>query len=99
MDLGVPREVRELEKRVGLTPAGTVALVQAGHNVYIESDAGLAAGFSNEDYRRAGAEIVYAAAEAYGRADIVAKVTRPTAEEHELFRPGQTVFSFLHFSF
>lgn len=96
MDFGVPREVRDLESRVGLTPAGVLTLAQAGHAVYVETGAGLGAGFSDENYRDAGGRIVYTAQEAYGRADVVAKVTRPTADEHALFRPGQTIFSFLH---
>lgn len=98
MDFGVPKEIRDLEMRVGLTPAGVLALVQAGHAVYIEQGAGVGAGFSDEHYQRAGAQIVYGPAEAYGRADVVAKVTRPTAKEHQLFRHGQTIFSFLHLS-
>jgi len=96
MDFGVPREVRDLEGRVGLTPAGVTALTEAGHTIYVERDAGAVAGFSDEDYRRVGAQIVYSAAEAYGRADVVVKVARPTAQEHPLFRPEQTIFSFLH---
>ncbi|RME44847.1 MAG: alanine dehydrogenase [Caldilineae bacterium] len=96
MDFGVPREVRDLEGRVGLTPAGVTALAEAGHTIYVERDAGAVAGFSDEDYRRVGAQIVYSAAEAYGRAEVVVKVARPTAQEHALFRPEQTIFSFLH---
>jgi alanine dehydrogenase len=98
MNIGVPKEIRDLEMRVGLTPAGVLALVQAGHTIYIEQGAGVGAGFSDEHYRRAGAHIVFTPAEAYGRADIVAKVARPTAAEHHLFRQGQTIFSFLHLS-
>jgi alanine dehydrogenase len=96
MEFGVPREIRDLEKRVGLTPAGVLSLIQAGHTVYVEQNAGIGAGFSDEDYRQAGARVVYSTAEAYGRADVVAKVTRPTAQEHALFRNGQVIFSFLH---
>ncbi|HMR62630.1 MAG TPA: alanine dehydrogenase [Anaerolineae bacterium] len=96
MEFGVPKEIRQGETRVGLTPAGVVSLVRAGHSVYIERDAGAGAGFSNEEYRRAGANIVYSAAEAFGRADVVVKVARPTATEHDLFRNGQVIFSFLH---
>ncbi|MGD2049051.1 MAG: alanine dehydrogenase, partial [Chloroflexota bacterium] len=96
MEIGVPKEIRDLEMRVGITPAGVLALVQAGHTVYVERSAGAGAGFSDEHYRRAGAHIVYTAAEAYGRADLVAKVTRPTAQEHRFFRHGQTICSFLH---
>lgn len=96
MEIGIPKETRDLEMRVGITPAGVLALVQAGHTVYVERSAGAGAGFSDEHYRRAGAHIVYSAAEAYGRADLVAKVTRPTAQEHRFFRHGQTICSFLH---
>ena len=96
MEFGVPKEVRDLEMRVGLAPSGVLSLAKAGHTVYVESQAGLGAGFSDEDYRHAGAQIVYAAAEVYGRADVVAKLSRPTREEHRLFRPGQVIFSFLH---
>ena len=98
MDFGVPRETRDLEMRVGLTPAGVLALAQAGHAVFVEQGAGVRAGFSDEHYRRSGAQIVYDAAEAYGRVDVVAKVARPTAAEHRQFRHGQTIFSFLHLS-
>lgn len=93
---GIPREVRDLEMRVGLTPAGVLSLTRAGHTVYIEQGAGQGAGFSDEDYRRAGGSIVYTAREAYGRSDIVVKMARPTEDEYELFRPQQTIFSFLH---
>lgn len=95
MIFGVPKEVRELENRVGLTPVGARALVQAGHTVYVQHDAGTGSGYTDEEYRESGATIVYSAAEAYGRADIVAKVARPTAAEHALFRPGQMIFAFL----
>lgn len=98
MEFGVPKEVRDLEMRVGLTPAGASALVRTGHTVYMERDAGAGAGFSDEDYRQAGPQIVYSAAEAYGRADVVVKVTRPTAQEHSRFRSGQAISSFLHLS-
>ena len=94
MEFGVPKEVRDLEMRVGLTPAGVLALAQAGHTVYVERDAGAGAGFSDEVYRRVGAQIVYSAAEAYGRADVVVKVTRPAAQEHVFFRPAQAIFAF-----
>lgn len=96
MEFGIPREVRDLEMRVGLTPAGVLALSQAGHTVYVERDAGKGAGFSDEDYRGAGGHIVYSAAEVYGRSEVIAKLTRPVAQEHDLFRPGQMIFSFLH---
>jgi alanine dehydrogenase len=91
---GVPNEVRETETRVGLTPSGVETLVHAGHIVYVERGAGESAGYKDEDYRTAGAQIVYSAAEAYGRADVVCKVARPTAGEHKLFREEQIICGF-----
>ncbi len=96
MEFGVPKEIREREQRVALTPSGVLSLVRAGHTVYVERNAGTGAGWDDEEYRRAGAQIVYSAAEAYGRADVVVKVARPTEAEYRLFRMGQTIFSFLY---
>jgi alanine dehydrogenase len=98
MEFGIPKEVRTVqsEQRVGLTPAGVQGLVRQGHTVYVEKGAGLGAGFSDETYREYGAKIVYTAAEVFGRSDTVVKVARPMEQEHKLFRPGQTIFSFLH---
>ena len=96
MEFGIPKEVRDLESRVGLTPAGVSSLARQGHTVYVEKDAGVAAGFSDDTYRHSGARVVYSAAEVYGRSDVVVKVTRPTAAEHALFRPGQAIIAFLH---
>lgn len=96
MNFGVPKEVRDMENRVGLTPAGVHALVEVGHKVYVERNMGAGAGFSDENYRAMGAEIVYSAEEVYGRADVVVKVTRLAAREYALLREGQTVLCFLH---
>ncbi len=98
MEFGVPREIRDLEMRVGLTPGGVHSLVSAGHTVYVEKGAGVGSGFSDERYRRYGAQLVYSADEAYGRADVVVKVGRPTAKEHARFREGQSILSLLHLS-
>src|SRR5512139_1624542 len=96
MDIGIPRERRESEYRVGLTPIGVQLLTAEGHAVYVERDAGLGAGFSNRDYEQAGARIVYQSQEAFGRADLVLKVARPTAEECDWLREGQTLMGLLH---
>lgn len=96
MDIGVPCEHRQDEHRVGLTPAGVELLTAAGHACSVEKDAGRGAGFSDVDYQHAGARIVYSPQEVYGRADLVFKVTRPTADEVEWLRDGSTVMGFLH---
>ncbi|MGB2958817.1 MAG: alanine dehydrogenase, partial [Bacteroidota bacterium] len=83
MDIGVPRECRIEEHRVGLTPAGVELLTAAGHSCSVEKDAGLGAGFSDVDYERAGGRIVYSPEEVYGRADLLLKVERPTRAEVE----------------
>jgi len=96
MNIGVPRERRPNEYRVGLTPAGVELLTAGGHTCYVEKEAGKGAGFSDVDYERAGARIVYSPEEAYGRADLVLKVVRPTAEEVDWLRDGCTLLGFLH---
>jgi alanine dehydrogenase len=96
MDIGIPRERRESEYRVGLTPIGVQLLTAEGHAVYVERGAGLGAGFADRDYEEAGARIVYQPQEAYGRADLVLKVARPTDEECGWLREGQTVIGLLH---
>lgn len=96
MNFGIPKEIRPYEFRVGLTPAAVYSLVRAGHQVFVESNAGKHAGFSNENYEKMGAKIVYSSKEAYGRADVVIKVGRPTEEEYNYFVPQQTILSFLH---
>lgn len=96
MNLGLPRERRPDEHRVGLTPAGVQLLNAGGHRCYVEHGAGLGAGFADVDYEQAGARIVYSGEEAYGRADLVVKVARPTADELVWMSPGQTVMAFWH---
>lgn len=95
MDIGVPREVRPGEQRVGLTPPGADALVRAGHRVFVEQGAGRGAGFHDREYAQVGATIVYSTEEAWRRPEVVVKVSRPTAGEYDHFH-GQTVLAFLH---
>ena len=96
IDISIPRETRPYEYRVALTPAGVEPLVQAGHRVYIEHDAGVGAGFIDDAYRAVGAQIVYSHEEAYARGHIVVKVARPTVEDLELTHEGQILVGFLH---
>jgi alanine dehydrogenase len=96
MDIGVPRERRPDENRCGLTPAGVELLAASGKNCWIESGAGLGAGFSDQDFRSAGGEIVYSGEEVYGRAQLVLKVARPIPEELGWLRSDQAVLAFWH---
>jgi alanine dehydrogenase len=96
MNIGIPKERRELELRVGLTPYGVELLTRAGHVCYIEKEAGLGAGFTDYYYERAGGRIVYSGEEVYGRSDLVLKAVRPTEEELEWLREGQIIAGFLH---
>lgn len=96
MNIGVPKERRPFEFRVGLTPAGVQMLVEQGHICYVEHEAGLAAGFVDQEYENAGARIVYTPHEVFGRADLLLKVARPTLEEINWLRPASAVAGLLH---
>jgi alanine dehydrogenase len=96
MNVGIPKERRELELRVGLTPYGVELLTRAGHTCYVEKEAGLGAGFTDYHYEKAGGRIVYSGEEVYGRANLVLKAVRPTDEELDWLREGQIIAGFLH---
>jgi alanine dehydrogenase len=96
MNIGIPKEVRPFEYRVGLSPAGVEILVQAGHTVYIQHEAGVAARFPDSEYEEVGARIAYSADEIYGRVDLLLKVARPTEDEIDQIRPGSTIAGLLH---
>ena len=96
MRIGCPKEIKAQECRVGLTPAGVDALVRAGHEVYIEENAGLASGFANEEYVAQGARILSTATEIYDIAEMIVKVKEPLEPEYELLHEGQILFTYLH---
>ena len=96
MRIGCPKEIKDQERRVGLTPAGVYALVHAGHTVYIEKNAGLASGFADEEYVREGAEILDTPQEVYASSDMIIKVKEPLKPEYGLLREGQILFTYLH---
>ena len=98
MRVGVPKEIKSDEYRVALMPVGAEALVNAGHRVAIETQAGTASGFPDEEYRKVGAEIVPTHQDAIGGADLVIKVKEPQPSEIALFKPGQIVFTYFHFA-
>ena len=96
MLIGVPKEIKNHEYRVGLTPSGARELSSRGHQVLVERDAGAGIGLANEAYEAAGAQIVDSAAEVYGRADMVIKVKEPQPVECAMLRPGQVLYTYLH---
>lgn len=95
MIVGVPKEIKNNENRVAITPAGVATLVHAGHEVFVETEAGVGSGFTNEEYAKEGAKIVQTAKEAWS-ADMVMKVKEPLAEEFQYFREGLVLFTYLH---
>ncbi|NUK30008.1 alanine dehydrogenase [Parageobacillus sp. VR-IP] len=96
MIIGVPKEIKNNENRVAITPAGVMSFVQAGHTVLIEKDAGIGSGFTNEDYASAGAQIIEQAQDVWAKADMVMKVKEPLPSEYGYFRPGLILFTYLH---
>jgi alanine dehydrogenase len=96
MFIGVPKEIHRHEHRVGLTPFAVSQLVADGHTVYVESDAGLRAHFTNRDFEEAGANIVFGRGEPYHRSDLVCRVSRPSTEELDLLKPGGIIAAFQH---
>ncbi len=95
MIIGIPKEIKDNENRVGLTPAGVYDLVSHGHTVIVEEGAGTGSGFSNEDYVKAGAGIAADASEVW-MADMIIKVKEPLPQEYHFFKKGQILFTFLH---
>jgi alanine dehydrogenase len=96
MIIGVPKEVKDHETRVGLVPSGVTALREAGHEVLVETHAGEGSSITDREYMQAGAAILESAAELWKRADLVVKVKEPQPKECEYFRPGLTLFTYLH---
>src|ERR1044071_892290 len=96
MRVGVPKEIKPDEYRVALMPVGAELLVKAGHQVFIETQAGVASGFPDEQYQKAGAKILSSASEVFSSADMLIKVKEPQPQEISLFRPGQIVFTYFH---
>lgn len=95
MRIGIPKEIKNNENRVAMTPAGVVTLTNAGHEVYIETGAGLGSSFTDEDYMAAGAKIVKTAEEAWSQ-ELILKVKEPEPSEYQYFYEGQILFTYLH---
>jgi alanine dehydrogenase len=94
--IGIPREVKNHEYRVAITPAGVNELVRHGHDVYVEKEAGVGSSIADDDYTAAGAQILGSADDVWGVGDLVLKVKEPVAEEYHRMREGQTLFTYLH---
>ncbi|CCH34746.1 alanine dehydrogenase [Actinosynnema sp. NPDC047251] len=96
MRISVPREIKNHEYRVALTPAGAHELTLRGHDVFVEAGAGLGSAITDEEYLAAGAKVVATAGEVWAEGDLVLKVKEPIAQEYPLLRKGQTLFTYLH---
>ncbi len=96
MKIGLPKEIKDNEYRVGLTPAGVRALTDAGHNVFVETKAGEGSGFANDLYERAGATILNSADEIWATGEMIVKVKEPVAPEYPRMRENQVLFTYLH---
>ena len=96
MKIGVPREIKNHEYRVAITPAGVMEMVRHGHEVFIEQDAGIGSSISNEEYVKAGAKMLATADEVWQTGDMIMKVKEPIAAEYDRMREGQLLFTYLH---
>lgn len=98
MRIGIPKEIKNNENRVGMTPAGVAEMVKHGHEVLVQHTAGEGSGFSDEDYVKAGAKILQNIEFVYAEADMIVKVKEPIEPEYQLVRRGQLVFTYFHFA-
>jgi alanine dehydrogenase len=96
MIIGIPKEIKEQEQRVSLVPSATELLRRRGHTVLVEKNAGVGSGYSDQDYKAAGAEIIDQAKDIFDRAEMIVKVKEPLPAEYPLLREGQVLFTYLH---
>src|SRR5688572_5999430 len=98
MIIGVPKEIKNNENRVALTPAGTQELVKRGHTVYVQQSAGAGSGFNDAEYTHAGAKMMAHAADIFSAAEMIIKVKEPVESEYKLIKKEQLVFTYFHFA-
>ena len=98
MIIGVPKEIKNNENRVALTPAGAQELVKRGHEVYVQSTAGEGSGFLDATYEKAGAQILPTIEATYAKAEMIMKVKEPIEEEYSLIKEDQLLFTYFHFA-
>lgn len=96
MIIGIPKEIKNWENRVSLTPSGTKTLIANGHTILVQSNAGLGSGFTDKEYYKAGATIVPGIEDVYKKSDMIIKVKEPQEQEYELLKEGQLLFTYLH---
>ena len=96
--VGIPKEIKNNENRVGMTPAGVAELTRRGHEVYVQHTAGEGSGFSDDDYVKAGAKILPAIEDVYRETEMIVKVKEPIEPEYKLVRKGQLLFTYFHFA-
>jgi len=96
MKIGVPKEIKQAEKRVAATPAGVKAFIDHNHHVFVEKDAGLGSGFKDEEFTKAGARILDNPDDVWGESDMIIKVKEPIGPEFDRMRPGQILYTYLH---
>ena len=98
MIIGVPKEIKDNEYRVAITPAGVIELIRAGHKVYVQKNAGIGSGISDDEYKEVGAEILDTANEVFDKADMIMKIKEPLSQEFELIKENQILFTYFHFA-
>lgn len=98
MKIGIPKEIKNNENRVGMTPAGVAEFVRRGHEVYVQHTAGVNSGFADADYERVGAKILPTIEDVYAVAEMIVKVKEPIEPEYKLVRAGQLLFTYFHFA-
>ena len=98
MIIGVPKEIKNNENRIALTPAGAAELVKRGHEVYVQAGGGNGSGFKDEDYINAGAIMLPSIEDVYGIAEMIIKVKEPIESEYKLIQKGQILYTYFHFA-
>ena len=98
MKIGIPKEIKDSEHRVGMTPSGVLTLVENKHDVFVQSGAGLGSRFSDDDYRFVGAKILKTIEEVYDISEMIIKVKEPLKKEYSLIKEGQIIYTFFHFA-
>ena len=98
MKIGIPKEIKNNENRVGMTPAGVAELIGNGHTVYVQQTAGVGSGFADEEYKAVGAQMLPTIEDVYREAEMIVKVKEPIEPEYKLVRKGQLLFTYFHFA-